>query len=166
MDGQFWCSSLHKYLQWCQDIHIKKLGTVSPQKQIIQWKDNLFESLVWLVPSTSLLTSYPEILPPDLCIACVHKACWRGGMWPEILVRQAMYVGLFVQYTQSTDSYKGGMVRGNLTLPLPPHLSTYTIFACASELIFNQSVKIMWIKNKEYLSLLCYLLAWLHRGMV
>ena len=130
MDGQFWCSSLHKYLQWCQDIHIKKLGTVSPQKQIIQWKDNLFESLVWLVPSTSLLTSYPEILPPDLCIACVHKACWRGGMWPEILVRQAMYVGLFVQYTQSTDSYKGGMVRGNLTLPLPPHLSTYTIFAC------------------------------------
>ena len=89
MDGQFWCSSLHKYLQWCQDIHKKKLGTVSPQKQIIQWKDNLFESLVWLVPSTSLLTSYPEILPPDLCIACVHKACWRGGMWPEILVRQA-----------------------------------------------------------------------------
>ena len=44
------------------------MGNVSPQKQITQWKDNLLESLVWLVPSPSPLTSYPENLTLYICI--------------------------------------------------------------------------------------------------
>ena len=98
-------------------IHLFKLGNVSPQKQIIPERTTFFESLVWLVLSLSLLTSYPESLTLYKCIACIALVEPAGGGGNEL--SQAKPGGLFF-YIQTVHYRNRGGWSGGLSPSLPP----------------------------------------------